>query len=478
MRTPSWFDIDKAGLAKLMARRGKQFVIFELVQNAYDAPEVTRVEITLTPVPGRPLVDLCVRDDSPQGFARLAHAFTLFSESDKKTDPEKRGRFCLGEKTVLALAERAVIRTTTGTVSFDDTGRRQSRTATARGSSIELRLPMTRAEIDQVRAAARQLLPPVPTTIDGERIEPRTPASSIDATLPTEVADEEGVLRRMPRKTRVAFHPVQPGETATLYEMGIPVVEIPGVMHADIGQKVPLSLERDNVSPAYLRQILALALNVTAPSLTPDEAAQPWVTQALGHRDAAPDAVRQVITARYGERAVIYDPSDAEANALAVTKGYAVVHGGAFGGAEWEAIKQAGALRPAGQVTPSPKPWAEGGTPVSALDPTPAMQAHADWARRVARQLIGRDIAVRFYPRFNDRSAAAYGGGELQYNVGVLGKAYFERPIGIEHVDLLLHELGHEYEGNHLDAGFHRALTRLGAQLALAVSENPGLLVR
>ena len=32
----NWFDVDKAGLAKLMAGRPKAFVLFELLQNAWD----------------------------------------------------------------------------------------------------------------------------------------------------------------------------------------------------------------------------------------------------------------------------------------------------------------------------------------------------------------------------------------------------------------------------------------------------------
>jgi hypothetical protein len=31
-----WLDVDLIGLKKLLARRGKEFVIYELVQNAWD----------------------------------------------------------------------------------------------------------------------------------------------------------------------------------------------------------------------------------------------------------------------------------------------------------------------------------------------------------------------------------------------------------------------------------------------------------
>jgi hypothetical protein len=65
-----WIDVDLDGLRKLMERRGKEFIIYELVQNAWDE-KVTRVDITLTR-PERGRSHLTVVDDSPQGFRNLA----------------------------------------------------------------------------------------------------------------------------------------------------------------------------------------------------------------------------------------------------------------------------------------------------------------------------------------------------------------------------------------------------------------------
>lgn len=64
-------------------------------------------------VAGRALLE--VTDDSPEGFADLTHAYTLFAESAKKGDPLKRGPFNLGEKLVLAISDTVQIATTTGT---------------------------------------------------------------------------------------------------------------------------------------------------------------------------------------------------------------------------------------------------------------------------------------------------------------------------------------------------------------------------
>src|SRR4051812_8814637 len=96
-----WFDVDRQGLAAMLERRSKSFIIFELIQNAWDsgAKDVT---VTLLAVPGAPLATLEVTDDSPEGWGDLSDAFTMFGRSRRGSDPSRRGRFCLGEKLVLA----------------------------------------------------------------------------------------------------------------------------------------------------------------------------------------------------------------------------------------------------------------------------------------------------------------------------------------------------------------------------------------
>lgn len=101
--TDSWVVADLQGLGKLVAHRPKAFVIYELLANALDEA-TTRVDVTLERVPGRPLARLVVSDDNPGGFSDLAHAYTLFAESGKKSNTGKRGRFNMGEKVVRVAA--------------------------------------------------------------------------------------------------------------------------------------------------------------------------------------------------------------------------------------------------------------------------------------------------------------------------------------------------------------------------------------
>src|SRR5260370_42590809 len=63
------------GLRKTLARKGKAFAIFELVQNAYDE-DATEVSVTLTqPQDGRSMLT-CV-DDASKGYRDLSTAHTM-----------------------------------------------------------------------------------------------------------------------------------------------------------------------------------------------------------------------------------------------------------------------------------------------------------------------------------------------------------------------------------------------------------------
>src|ERR1700756_3328891 len=129
-----WIDVDLDGLRKLLARRGKEFAVFELVQNSWDE-NITEVSITLSR-PVRGWSELVVTDDSPNGFRNLTDSYTMYAESYKKTDPQKRGAFNLGEKFVLALCDEASITSTTGQILFNREGRFQKRARRERGTEF------------------------------------------------------------------------------------------------------------------------------------------------------------------------------------------------------------------------------------------------------------------------------------------------------------------------------------------------------
>jgi hypothetical protein len=474
-----WFEVDKAGLGKLLARKGKPFVLFELLQNALDE-QTTAVGVTLERIAGTRRVRLIVEDNHPAGFSNLAHAFTLFAESDKKGDATKRGRFNLGEKLVLALCDDATIVSTKGGVRFDETGRHAMRAKRESGSLFSGVLKMTDEELAECHDAMQTVLVPAGVTVfyNGARMESREPVATVEATLATEVADDEGFMRRTTRKTTVEFFEPAPNEEATLYEMGIPVVVTGDRYHVNVGQKIPLNLDRDNVTPAYLARVRALAVEHLASRLTEEDANSTWLRDAVErHGDELPkDSITRVLDLRFGDKRVAYDPSDVEANSRAVAAGYVVVSGSQMSGAEWSAAKRVGGIAPAGHVVPTYKPYSAGGEPATFVDEstwTWAMRYMAHVVGLLARKLIDREVCVRFETgRLTSPWSANYGGACLTFNHDRLGRRWFEAGITEQSLDLILHEFGHEYESNHLSDGFADALTRLGARLAFLVARD------
>lgn len=476
----NWFDVCKGGLAQIQDRKGREFAVYELTQNAWDQ-NATRVDISLSKEPGSRFATLEVTDDDPNGFTQIAHVWTLFEESEKKGAAEKRGRFNLGEKLVLALCEEAEIVSTTGAVRFDADGRKLLRVRRAAGSSFKGLMRMTNEAFALCCEAVDRLLPPpgIVTAFNGRVLPVRTPMAVFQASLRTEIADAEGNLRPTSRKTEVRVHELRPGEVGTLYELGIPVVETGDGYHVDVQQKVPLGFDRDSVPPTFLKHLRALVLNAVHEALPAEQATSVWVRDALGTSNVSPEAVRTVISQRFGEKAVVYDPSDREANKLAVVAGYTVVHSGQLSADEWTNVRNAGALRPAGKVTPSPKPFEPDGVPLKTIPPedwSAEERATVELYKRLAPHLVHRPIKVVMAFTKNKWRACYGPAGTLYLNKRLLSRAFFAGGASEDALGLLIHEMGHEYSGDHLSTEYYRALTKVGARLALAVARDPGLL--
>ena len=482
-------DVDHKGLAKLMERKGPEWMVYELVQNALDT-ETDSCSIHVEKEAGRPRVNIEVIDDDPDGFKTLSHAWTLFAESEKKEDPTKRGRFNLGEKLVLAYTVahggKATISTVTGTIEFNADGTRtKRRKKRERGSAITLQgVKLNQSQYTALVNGVYKLIPPESVKVtfsqgftldDGKVLKRPRQVASFECTLPTERADDEGVLRRTKRKTAVTVYEPKDGP-GWIYEMGIPVVESGDKFHVDVGQKIPLNMDRDNVTPAYLRQLRIEVLNATFNQLSEKDTTSSWVREATSDKRVDDGAVKKVLDLQFGVKRVAYDPSDPEGTKLAVSQGYAVVHGGSLSSGQWSNTRRGGSLLPAGQVTPSPKVRSspDGKEPIPESKWTPGMRHIHDYCKEVGSWLIDAPIRVRFYAEVTWNYAASYGNQTLTFNKGKLGKRWFAlKGLSAWHKvnELLIHELGHQYSGDHLSSKYHDALCRLGASLAeMAVS--------
>jgi hypothetical protein len=126
-----------------------------------------------------------------------------------------------------------------------------------------------------------------------------------------------------------------------IFELGIPIVELgDDKWHVNVMQKVPLSRDRDNVNPSYLRKVRTGVLNVQFEELTDkEEAAAAWVRDAVSSSKSSDEAVKHVMNARFGENHVTASVSDIGSVKEAVSKDYSIVHGGSLTGEEWARYK-------------------------------------------------------------------------------------------------------------------------------------------
>lgn len=474
-----WFDVDKNGLKQLLENKPKGFILRELIQNAWDEPGVTECKVSIAPVPGKVLAAIRVEDDAPEGFHDLTHAFTLFARTRKRVDPERRGRFNLGEKQVLALCHSAKISTTTGTIVFDPDGERHRKNAKLpAGSVVEITIPMTREEIAEAIAYTKTFMPPdrIVTTVNGERLNARVPIDTIqNVQLGTEYEDDSGSWRRTRRRTSIRLLNVRDSERAMLYEMGLPVVELEGgeKFHIDVQQRVPLNSDRDNVPPSFLTEVRAHVLNSQAELLSEEQASALWAREASGSKLVTADAFADVMDRRFGEQRVAYCPSDSESNRTAASHGYSVLTGGSLSAEEWENAKRFKAIPSAGTVFATARPKFGGNKD----NRVPEDQWPDDVSRTVKMMKVLGGLALSAAPlqievvkdTSNHFQAWYSVGGFLTLNLTYLRDAHDTRAM----LDLLLHEIAHERCGDHKLDVYHAALSEFGARLAIASALYP-----
>jgi len=454
----SWFEVDREGLRELQESKPKHHIIRELVQNAWDE-NTTKCEVFATWSNGT--ASITVEDDSPEGFRDLRHAYTLYATTYKRSEPEKRGRFNLGEKQILSICEEAYISTTKGTITFTKEGRKESTSCRESGSFVQVIVKMSREEMDELINTIKDYLPPkdVKFTLNYKEIPYRMPVKVFSATLATEF-EEDGLFHKTKRLTEIELHS---SDNPHLYEMGIPVTPIDSKYSIDIQQKIPLSTDRDTVPPTYLKTLYAEVLNQTFETLKPDESSDIWVRQASASPKISNEAIKAVVNKRYGDKAVVINPRDRNSVDEAISRGYRAVHGRELSKDEWANIRKADAMQSSSDIFPTEL---SGATPV---EPTSDMLKYTYLAKKIARRVFSIDINVNFAEW--DGVAAQYGDRTLTLNTKVVPKEFFES-LSVPLLDLTIHELAHE-KGNHSEHNYHAACTKMGAELTMIALKEP-----
>ncbi len=483
-------QVDAKGMKQKVAHRGLLGILQELTSNALDE-NISYCDVTVELIAGR-TYRIRVEDDSPEGFRNLEESYTLFAPSYKAGIPDKRGRFNLGEKVAIVLCSEARIESTTGTVIFSENRTTRSGKRREQGTVFEGSLVSTAEEVQTALASLRTVIAPehVHFTVNGEVIEPRKPVAVFECALPTVTEDDEGRLFPTKRKTLVSCYEVRDGEAAWVYEMGIPVVKPGNVQdgepfHVNVHQKVPLNMDRDNVTPAYLKLLRREVLNHTIHLIPDDKVNCTGVINGMA--GAEPEAVNAVLDKLVGVNRFIQDPSDLEAENRLKGQGGMQMPGRMFPKDVWETIREVGAAKPAGVISPSPKPYSDDlNSPAAKRWPdekvTEGMQRYRAFVEFVAQRVLG--VRIDDWRWVNSTNHFSMCCGPLKdasnasiifhVNVPSLGTAWFDRfPMrSPEMVDLTIHELGHYDGAPHLTDRYYDNLTAVGGKLAVAILED------
>jgi len=471
MQKNNWFEIDKKGLQQVQSEKDKFFIIKELVSNSFDE-DITVCNLWVHKTTQYQSYISCL-DNSKDGFRDLKDSYTMFAPSYKKGIVEKRGRFNVGEKFALAMFKYAHIKSTTGSVKFlDDGSRKRSSIRTVEGTEFYGELKLSWDEIRELKDKARTIIPPVGVkySVNNEIINRPHTYKFFTENLPTVVSDDEGNLVRSSRNTNIELFKT---DKHFIYEMGIPVVETDIGFSINVDQKIPLNKDRDNVSPSYLKKLKTYVLNHTSSELTEEQSKSSWVTEAL--EDADVDAVKDVVESRYGEDAVVFDMSDSEANKKAFADDVNVITGGSFNSKVWDNIKRAREehqdfARPSGSVGKYASPTLTGGA--KEIDTyTDGMKEVIDYAKELHLYLFNSSCSVSIHD--GNGALATYGRGNLQFSYKMLGKKWFDLANNKQRIlELIIHEFGHWYSGDHLSERYYDGLCEIGAKLIMRESNE------
>jgi hypothetical protein len=197
-------------------------------------------------------------------------------------------------------------------------------------------------------------------------------------------------------------------------------------------------------------------------------------------------AVTTTLDKRFGKKRASFDPSDPEANMNLTAQGYTVVSGRSLPKAVWENVRRAGAMKSSGKIAPTTTPYSDDpdAPPVEIIMRNNWNQGMVEVekvVRGMAKTLLNEDdFLVRYVkPRQRNWSACWYGG--IDWNVSALGWKYFEnwREHPVKIINTIIHEFAHSQASNHLDENYHKACTKLGAKLAIAIAKGElGFLAR
>ena len=473
------FEVSTNGLRELQAGREPWTIVKELVQNTWDeAPETTICQVDIMSADDGRRTRITVMDDGP-GFANPRDAYTLMAPTEKRADPLKRGRFNLGEKEAVSVADEAVIETTGVTIRFPATGGREvEANRQESGTKIMLVMPWSPSEIPRLEAMLKQFRPPneCGLVVNGMEVARREPLKVRTVTLATVFQSKAGdPMRKKNRQTEIHFlEPAKaPGaEGGWLYEMGIPVQRSGLPYDIDVMQKIPMPPNRDTVSNTYIQDIAAETLNTMCQEIPEQEMKRPWVSTALTDKRVKDRKVISVVTRKkFGDKAILASP-DMETNRRAMEDGYTLVDPKQIPSEVKGKVLEKGGLKEAEKM------FGRRIAPSVEITPDRDQLEFSQWVQELAGY-VGLEATVLFLESPEADAIAQCTANtkrpRVTFNVSLLSKDWFSHR-NAEQLQLVIHELAHAVANTPMGHGekWGEACAEVGGKIAKRLG-NPDM---
>jgi hypothetical protein len=463
-------------MAELQSGREPWQLVKELVSNAWDESTTlcTATVVSLTPKTAKVVVT-----DDGGGFKSVEDAWTIYGHTDKRANPNTRGRYNLGEKEIISIARDATIRTSGKIIHFPKEGGRvvTNDPKPSKGTVVTCIVAWGPRQVEECVARLKELLTPrgMSYIVNGVPILWNRPLQTIEGTLETIIQESvDQPMRTTKRKTGIEiFNGNLPGHK--IYEMGIPIQDIDSDYSFNILQKVPMPPNRDTVRERYLRDLYAIATEAMAPVLPDEQASSQWVRMAVESQKLAPATLDIIKKKRFGTNVVLRS-TDVQANECAEHNGYTVLNSRQFSREEREAYATVGVVSAKEQFGSKYKPGDLTIEPTSNEIPEEkwdaGMRRVAEYTRWLAKELMQVDLKVIMYSEINDAAAARSNGRTVvMFNKFRLGNAWFEK-ITPDTTGTLLHEFAHCLGTGH-DTSYNHSLADLaGKCVHLAVEKH------
>lgn len=440
MKTESRFEIDTLGFKTQMSEMPLWKLIQELISNGFDESSVSSITVNVKEFKDAKIHVQCIDDGN--GFEDYRDIFTLYKDSYKRTNPNQRGRFNLGEKQFFAVAEFGSVYTRNLLVEFKDDERTIDTIVDGRkGTAINaIFVKPNNESVETILDKLHCLIVPSDKTLslNGINVEQKPLVKKFKSVLPTTIASEKNSkLVLVKRETDVILYRKNGSEPSLIYELGVPIQELQDDIqwHIDVRQKVPQTTSRDVVSDKYLQALYSEIARNTLDLITVDNVGNTWVSDALKKSD--PETSKAILTKMYGtDKIIVEATNDYRANEKAMEQGFVVIKGSTLDSDVRNNLKNSNLL---------PYASKEFGTTfgdAKSVEPNENMLWFASIVKKIALDVTGKQIEVGFYSMRESDTGAEMSGNTMSFNVGRLGKKFFNN-FNEQAIGLVIHELAH-----------------------------------